>query len=231
MNLFRKTDQGPAYNHPVLLSALYLIIYMVATVLTAGWLIAFDREQVELSFAILVLTSLSLITCLMLAYRSLDIGRDTLIKQGRKIDTGLMRGLVHNGLGIYATWCTIATMLNFNMVLLYRSANDIGLENSSTIALSILTIIIAVFVCTDLILLDRYSRYTFTPYIVLVVAFAGSVSKNYVEGRRNSIFTVVLLSVAIVMAIVKVVVSAVRHIKQSGGSGRISDHKDVNVVV
>ena len=222
VNIFRKTDQGPAYNNPVLLTAPYLIIYMIATALTAGWLIAFDREQLELAFTILVLTSGSLITCLALAYRSLDTGKHMLIKQGRNVDIGLMQGLVHNGLGIYGTWCTIATMLNFNMLLMYRSANDIGLETSSTITLGVLTALIAVFAFTDLVLLDRYSRYTFTPYIVLMVAFAGSVSKNYVAGMTNSTFTLVLLIIAVLMAIVKVAVTIVRHLKSNGNNANIT---------
>ena len=218
VNLFRKTDQGPAYNNPVLLPAPFLIIYSVLVLLTAGWLIAFDREELEVSFAILLLVSVSLITCVMLTYRSLDRGMDTLLKQGRRSDIWLMRGLVHNGLGIYGTWCCIATLLNFNFLLVYRSANDIGLETSSTITLSVLTVLVVVFMVSDLIFLDKYSRYTVTPYIVLVVAFAGSVAKNYVAGKTNSVFTAVLLALAIAMLIVKIVVLTVRHIKTGTGT-------------
>ena len=218
VNIFRKTEQGPAYNNPVLLPAPFLILYSVLVILTASWLIAFDREELEASFAILLLVALSLITCLMLTYRSLDRGMDTLLKQGRQVDIWLMRGLVHNGLAIYGTWCCIATMLNFNFLLLYRSANDIGLETTSTITLSVLTVLIVAFVVTDLVFLDRYSRYTVTPYIVLMVAFAGSVSKNFVAGRTNSIFTAVLLAIAVTMLIVKLVVLTVRHIKRGTGT-------------
>lgn len=218
VNLFRKTEQGPAYNNPVLLPAPFLILYSVLVILTFSWLIAFDREELEASFAILLLVAVSLITCVMLTYRSLDRGMDTLLKQGRRVDIWLMRGLVHNGLGIYGTWCCIATMLNFNFLLIYRSANDIGLETSSTITLSILTVLIVVFMVTDLVFFDKYSRYTVTPYIVLVVAFAGSVSKNFVAGRTNSIFTAVLLAIAVAMLIVKLVALTVRHIKRGTGT-------------
>lgn len=230
VTLFRKTDQGPAYNNPVVLTWPFLTIYPITVLLTSGWLVAFDREQLEVSMAILIVVSIALITCLILTYRSLDQCLETLTKQGRRVDIWLTRGLVHNGLGIYATWCTIATHLNFNFLLQYRSSHDIGFENTSTITLSILSVFVVVFAITDLIFLDRYTRYTITPFIVLVVAFSGSVAKNYVAGRRNSIFTVVLLSIAIAMLLVKVVLSVFRHFKRSrDGAGISSDDVGVKV--
>ena len=136
-----------------------------------------------------------------------------MIKKERKMDVWLSPVLVHNGLSIYATWCTIATLLNLAMVMTYRSAHDISQQDACTTSLAILSAEIVVFLVADWVFLDRYTRYTFTPYIVLVVALSGSLAKNYTDGARNTIFTLVLLGVAGVAALVKVFLLVWRHIR------------------
>ena len=61
---------------------------------------------------------------------------------------------MHNGLGMYATWVTIATLLNVAMLLAYE---DVGLSQhiASTISLSILAFEIVVFAYVDNILLEK----------------------------------------------------------------------------
>lgn len=223
VNLFRKTEEGkPFYTHPVLLSAPFLGIYIFNLMLNCTWLVTFDREFLEVSCAVLFLMCVTLYACLFISYRNLDRNMDVLVKENRKTDVWLTRLFVQNALGIYATWCSIATLLNLGFVLTYRSAHDIGQRNASTIVLGILTAGILVFLVTDFAFLDRYTRYTFTPYIVLVMALSGSLSKNYEEGARNSIFTVALLALAVVAAIVKCFLLFWRHFKHTTEGVKIS---------
>ena len=64
-------------------------------------------------------------------------------------------GIVHNGLGMYATWCTIAALFNLAHVLTYEEG--IGLQQSiaSTISLSVLMLELVVYVFVDNILLEK----------------------------------------------------------------------------
>jgi hypothetical protein len=59
-------------------------------------------------------------------FRSLDKAAPELVAQGRSKDIWWTRALVHNGLGIYATWTSIATLLNLAMVISYSSGSNVS---------------------------------------------------------------------------------------------------------
>lgn len=229
VNLFRKTEQGPFYTKPILMPVPFLVSYLFNMAFNCTWMIVFDREILEAACAVLFLITVTLIICLIFSYRNLDKGMDVLIKQERKSDVWLTRFLVHNGLSIYATWCTIATLLNFAFVLTYRSSHDISQKDASTVSLSILAVIIVLFLVGDWCFLDRYTRYTFTPYLVLVVALTGSISKNYDEGARNTIFTIVLLAVSGVAAFVKCFLLFYRHFRKTENGVIVTDTSGIKV--
>lgn len=50
---------------------------------------------------------------------------------------------VQNGLALYATWTTIATLLNFAVVLIYKW--DVSNETATTACLSILTLMLVMW--------------------------------------------------------------------------------------
>lgn len=229
VNLFRKSEKGPYYTYPVLLPVPFLVSYLFNLAFNCGWLVSFDREILELALTLLFLITVTLCICLFFSYRNLNRGIDILIKQERKADVWLTRFLVQNGLSIYATWGTIATLLNFALVLAYRSSHDISQQNASTISLGILTAVIIAFLVTDWFFLDRYTRYTFTPYLVLVVALTGSLAKNYEEGARNTIFTIVLLAVSGAAALVKIFLMFWRHSRKTEDGVKITDTDGIKV--
>ncbi|XP_060606052.1 uncharacterized protein LOC132758397, partial [Ruditapes philippinarum] len=229
VNLFRKSEKGPFYTYPVLLPVPFLVSYLLNLVFNCGWLISFDREILELAAVLLFLITVTLYVCLFFSYRYLDRSIDILIKQERKTDVWLTRFLVQNGLSMYATWCTIATLLNFAIVHTYRSSHDIGQQNASTVSLSILSAAIVVFLVTDWVFLDRYTRYTFTPYIVLVMALTGSLTKNYEAGARNTTITIVLLAISGVAALVKTFLLFWRHIRKTQDGVKITTTDGIQV--
>ncbi|KAL8564704.1 hypothetical protein ACOMHN_004197 [Nucella lapillus] len=212
VNLFRKTPQGPVYLSPPIIPPAMFAFYILANCGNIAWLFLFDRSHIEASFAALLVLSLSLIVALGASYKALEKCLSELASQCRTADIWLVRGFVQNGLGIYATWTSIATLLNLAMVITYSDGSEVSVSTASTIALGILSGEIVVFVTTDLLVLDRYSRYTFTPYIVVVVALIGSISKNWESGATNSVFTAVLLALGSVALLLKVVLSVYRHL-------------------
>ena len=196
VNLFRKTPQGPAYLRPVILPPSLFICYLLASGCNIAWLFLNDRDQIQAALAVLFLQSAALVLAMVVTYRSLEKSSPELVSQGRAVDIWLVRGLVHNGLAIYATWTSIATLLNLAMVIAYSDGSDVSVPTACTIVLGVLAAEIVAFVSTDLLLLDRYSRYTFTPYIVVIVGLVGSIAKNWEPAATNSIFTAVLLGLA-----------------------------------
>ena len=212
INIFRKTPHGePAYSSPEFIPPALFVLAATTSCLGVAWLITFDRLEVEVAFVMLTLYSLGMYASLTVSYRALDTASPELAQQGRTSEIWLTRGLVHNGLAMQATWVSVATLLNLAMVLTYSGSKVASVDTAATVSLSVLTLEIAVFAVTDLCLLDRWTRYTLTPYVVLVVALSGSISKNYSAGARNSIFSVVLLAASSLLALVKVILTIYRH--------------------
>jgi len=221
-NICRQGSNGPAYASPMFIPNMLFIVNIVGCGLNVGWLLSFDRQAIVLSAIVLILYSLVFYGMVALTYVSLDRAAPKLVDQGRTTEIWLTRALVHNGLAMQATWVTVATLLNVSMVARYEVDNPLNDTDVGTMALSILAVEIVVFAVTDLFVLDRYSRYTLTPYAVLVVALTGSLSKNYVEGARNSTLTLGLLGLAGALLITKLIVTVVRHCK--GGRVPVSYH-------
>ena len=157
--------------------------------------------------------AVTLYICVFITHRNLFNSIQTLKEKERNHDIWLERFLVHNGLIFFTTWITIATLLNFGIALHYEWGVELYL--ASTIALACLSLIILCWFILETFVLDKYVRYTFSEYIVLVVALAGSLVNNFNldTNYRNSIFTVVLLAVAGLFAVVKMVVMIYRHRK------------------
>ncbi|XP_076097020.1 uncharacterized protein LOC143067561 [Mytilus galloprovincialis] len=226
VNIFRKTESGFVFNNPELMSAPFFVIFTINMGMNLAWIFLFDRQHLEPCLAILFLMYVTLYMCLFLSYRALDQNLQSLQKQERKADIWLTRILVQNGLSVYATWCTIATNLNLSMVLIYRGSLDLSVHDGGTVTLSVIAAQILVFVVLDFFFWDRYTRYTLTPYCVVIVALVGSLTKNYSEGNRNTIFTIVLLSIAVAIFIIKIVLTIVRHIRNPLKGMIISETKE-----
>lgn len=83
------------------------------------------------SFAVLVLIVLTLYICLVISHRNI-YDADVLFNVSERF-IWLYRVLVNNGLAFYATWVTIATMLNFAIALTYDSGGKVNLRNINKI--------------------------------------------------------------------------------------------------
>jgi hypothetical protein len=108
-------------------------------------------------------------------------------------------------MALYATWVTIATLLNFAIVLSYWGG--MKQTDASTVSLSILLAEVLVYFVLENIILEKYLRYTYTVWMVVIFALTGSISQNWTAGSRNSIFSVVLIAVAGALFIVKIALS------------------------
>ncbi|XP_067687764.1 uncharacterized protein [Haliotis asinina] len=215
INICRKAPNGPVYVSPTLLRPLLFLTSALNWAVVLGWSFLFDREYLWLSMVFLLLTYLSTYICLGLSYRDMASHESTLVDQGRTVDVWLVRVLVQNGLATYAAWCTIATLLNLAAALAYERDFTITPRTSSTISLGILAGELVLFSISDWTFLDKYTRYTVTPYLVLIVALSGSIAQNWQPGAVNSTFTVVLLVMSVIVFVVKLVLVYFRHTRET----------------
>ncbi|XP_046331298.2 uncharacterized protein LOC124114661 [Haliotis rufescens] len=199
----RSTPDGPVYTTPMLLPVGFFITYILNMITNGVWLFLWDREYVIASVFVLLATSVTLYVCIGISYRFLQWNILYLSEHGRTYDVYLVRYVVQNGLGIYAAWVTIATLLNLGAVLEYKLENPLDSSTTALIILSLLSVEVVVFVALDLSVLYQYSRYIFTPYLVVVVALVGIIAKNWDPLKSSSIFSAVLLGVAAVCLCLK----------------------------
>lgn len=127
-----------------------------------------------------------------------------------KADLWATRILVHNGIAFYATWVSIAWLLNVAIVAHYFGS--LSLTDAGTLSLSLLLLEILVWFFLDIVLLDRFTRYIQSVYIVLFVATTAIVTEHWNradEEPRNHQFALALVLLAAVLQIAKIVLTIV----------------------
>ena len=114
-------------------------------------------------------------------------------------------GTVLNGIPFYATWCVVASHLNIGIALCYKGG--MSNEGASFLMLSILTCVIFFYWYLDFIRFRFYLRFTYSPYITLIVAFCGVLSNDKLDINQEptSLFVLILLILAIIGFIGKII--------------------------
>lgn len=183
---------------PDILPAWFYIAYMVTCCFNVTWLIVWAHQKIAAASAVLFGITLSLVTCLALAYNSLD---SYLMTTGESfvssIDVWCIRALVLNGLMFYTAWVSIASCINFAIFL----QRDVGLTRSraGSIALSMLLAVLLVWFALENFTLSQYTKYTFSEYVVLIIGLFGVLRKQWTDGRGNQTYVLALFVLSILM--------------------------------
>ena len=163
----------------------------------------------EVALVFINLMTCNLYICLVASLRRLNDFGGIMVRQNLVRDIWLVRILVHNGLAMFATWGTVASMFNFAVVLTYGTGAK--LEVGSTVSLAIFTLEIIVWWIFDNFVFEKLLRYLFTPYIVILFSIAGILSKNWNPESSNSVFTVSLFGLVGLLTCIKAVLAIYRH--------------------
>jgi len=141
----------------------------------------------------------------------------------------LQKILIHNGIGIYATWTTVASLLNINIALQYIGRYDA--ETTSLVCCSCLLTILIVWFVLENTLLDKYVRYLVSQYPVVIFATSGILDKQKAKNddpspssavpESVSILTWIVLAVATTLLVARLALVAYRYRTQPlYGGGR-----------
>ena len=217
--LCRKGSDGNfLYVNPEPLHYSFYIVYIINNVLNIGWIIAFDRsgkrpELLIIAMFLLWLITFTLYICGVLICKYLSRAGATLEQSGNVKDIWMIRIFTLNGITFYGTWCTIASLLNFAIVLQYRA--NVNELTAAWICLGILTAELVAWFILETFVFDKHLRYCFSQYIVLLVAFSGLLSKHYnsSEPEAYTIYVMFLLSLSGLLALVKLVIMIVKGIR------------------
>ena len=210
-------------NTAELISPFLLLAYAFSSFANIGWLIVWSRELIRTSSILLFAIAFFLYGTLAISYATVNIVAKVISKR----DFILIQVLVNNGLALYATWCTIASLLNLTMVLTY--VHGVDQDVASTISLVILAVEVIVWFSLENTILDKFVRYTLTIYPVVIWALSASIKKNWEPAKRNSTISVILLAMACTLLVVRIAIVVWRLIRQNsravGNSSPILLHK------
>ncbi|XP_022089421.1 uncharacterized protein LOC110978606 [Acanthaster planci] len=223
ISLFRRNDQGPVYRNPPVINSLMLLFYTLNLGINVSWLFVWDRELMPVAVALLALLPFTLYLVLIINHRLVDQSGINL-RNNHRIDLIAVRIIIQNGLATYATWVTIATLINFAIVLRYWGG--MSQSDASTVSLSILLVEVLVYFVLENIVFEKYLRYTYTVWMVAIFALSGSIAGNWSIGSRNSIFSVVLLALAGALFIVKIALSIGRSYTRPLYVNQVSESKE-----
>nr|CAB3262978.1 uncharacterized protein LOC100186076 [Phallusia mammillata] len=220
VSCFLPVAKSPVKMAPSLVPKTFLISYCAAFIVTVGWLFAFDREVMGLSFALLLVAALSVYVSVGALCKAAADNAEALEKDN-KVVFWLMRILVQNGLSLLGTWLTVATLVNLAVVIIYEDSfgleaavqrGTISIVNGSTVSLVILLVIVITWFVLENFVLEKYCRYLYTIYPVFILATSALIDKLRAlpNGKQNLIIASVDLAVVLVAFIVRVILAVYR---------------------
>ncbi|XP_059200256.1 uncharacterized protein LOC131980101 [Centropristis striata] len=180
-----------------LLPCSFYFCWLSNLLLNMIWLLLWDREMMLPALVVLVLVVITNYSALSTACYATDYYGLWLQTYHRK-DLCCLRVLVQNGLALYTTWTTIASLINFSIVLHLWGVDK---STAATASLCILFAEVVAWFILENWFLDRWVRNILTVYPVIIVALVGNVLRHFDpdDPTPNTVFMVVLLVVACVL--------------------------------
>lgn len=183
---------------PNVLNWLFHALFILSCGFNSSWIIIWQRMHITAASVILFAIAFNLYGLLVLSYYRFNKLYNV---STPKIDFYGIQALVHNGIAFYATWCTVASLLNMTIAITY--VHGVKGETAGTIALIILTVEILAWFIVENTVLEKYLRYTVSQYPVLIVALSAIISKHWDSSKRNPIFSLVLLVLVLILFVAR----------------------------
>ncbi|XP_047424510.1 uncharacterized protein LOC124995840 [Mugil cephalus] len=211
--IFRKNAYGYVYCSPAVLPHAFFAAWCLNLGFNFAWLFLWDRKLASASLVLLILISLTNYAVIFFSCLGLH-NYGAWLNKYHKADLWLHRVLIQNGVAIYATWTTIATLINLTIVLIYEA--NMSQKDAATLSLSLLTAALVAWFVMENFVLDKHVRFILTIYPVVIWALAGVFTKNYntEAPTDNNIFIASLLGVACVLFAGRIFLVTWKQIKQ-----------------
>ena len=110
---------------------------------------------------------------------------------------------------INTAWVTIATLLNFAMVITYHW--DASLTLSCNLVLAILLVEVIVWFYLENWPFQSYLNFTYLDWPVVLWALAASLAKNWDPEKASSRFSLALIIIAVVAFTARIILQALRN--------------------
>ncbi|XP_072307460.1 uncharacterized protein [Eucyclogobius newberryi] len=210
--LCRKNAYGYVYCSPPVLPRGFFVMLCLNLSLNLGWLLLWDRRL--MIPALIFLIFIALTNYAVIAFSCLGLHTyGAWLNKNHKVDLYLIRVLVQNGIAIYATWTTVASLVNLNVVLTTEA--KMSQSDASTTTLAILTVIIVTWFVLENWLLEKHVRYIVSIYPAVIWALTGVFTNNYdaAAPTTNNTFIAALLGVGCCLCVTRIGLVVWRHLK------------------
>jgi len=195
-----------------ILSKKFYFSFLLNILFITIWLFLWARIKAVPTFIVIVTGQIFLDLAIYFAVTDLKSYLDeNEITSSNKVDIWCQRILVQNGLLFYASWTTVATLINTAIVFAYELGAST--ETASIIVLSFLTVIVLAWYLLENFAFENYTEYTFTAYIGWIWGLSGIFANIW--GKNDTIggFVLGLLILTIIMFISRVVLIVLRSMK------------------
>lgn len=166
-------------NYAKTIPLLTYVLFSAACLINVGWIYAFTNDQIAVAFALLILLSITLYATIGASVVMFYYRVEHLKRKKQWVDLFLTAGLLHNGLAVYATWTTVATLINMGIIMQYTVDDPLDRTTVGLVVLSVLMGEVIIWFLLENSILDRFVRYIFTIYPVLIWALSGVLSKHF----------------------------------------------------
>ena len=102
---------------------------------------------------------------------------------------------------------------------------DVEQSISCTISLSIVLGLVLIYSVLENFVWDKYLRYTYTVWMIVIIALSGIIARNWNPEKRNAIYSVVIISLAAGLFILKIGLSMWRCCKRPLYTDSVSESK------
>ncbi|MEE6464632.1 hypothetical protein FKM82_006308 [Ascaphus truei] len=200
--LFRRNKLDYVYIKPRVHPPEFFGLWILNNLINIAWLFLWDREYLIPSMFFLGLLPITCFVMLCISYSNC-YRHGAWLSQNQSADLWCTRILVHNGLAMYATWTSIATLINFGLVLKYEGKVEDAVV--STTVLCLVLFVLLFWFLLETFIYEKYVRYTFTVYPVAIVALVGVFLGRDQSAAlsSNDILTVVLIGVSTIACILR----------------------------
>lgn len=186
---------------------------VVVNCLNITWIYLFGNEKIVASCVILYIFAVTFYVSnamLVIYFYYTVYGKVGRVDKVGTMDKVLTYVLPINGMFFYATWVTIASQLNLVIAVSYNAG--LNSTDSATIGLTVLLLIVIGYFILESTIGERYLRYVFSVYPVIIWASIGVLSAHWNEEEeesRNKIYTLIVLIIAAVFLVAKVILCVI----------------------
>ncbi|XP_015758563.1 PREDICTED: uncharacterized protein LOC107337842 [Acropora digitifera] len=188
-------------NGPKVLTPFFFVFNILAFGCTLAWVMLWGEDLVNIALGFIAGTAAFLLVALGIVYHRFNVLRCGM-KNFPLGDQIAMELLVLNGLALYASWALYNSFQGTAIVLKYTVEVDDAIV--CTIVQAGIAATLLFWFCLDSFVFWRYTLLTITPYVPMIVGFAGTFMKNWDKEKRNAIFNAALMGSCSLMLLVKI---------------------------